>query len=72
MKMKKLIQLGHATFGEGETPEDARDDARQWLETPTDADDVPIIETMDQIYRRCKYGDLIIVSTELAEQLGDY
>jgi hypothetical protein len=38
-----LIQVGHAIYGVGETEDDARDDARQWLDDADDADlDEPV------------------------------
>jgi len=68
----KLIQIGHALFGTGDTPEDARDDAREWLDSPEYADDVEVYDSMVQIKMMTVYGDLVIVPDSLADELGVY
>lgn len=37
-----LIQYGYVAFGIGETAEDAREDARQWLGLPSEADEAEV------------------------------
>lgn len=67
----KLIQIGYATFGTGETADDARNDAREWLDSPSDADGVPVYETAMEL-AGVVHGSLIIVSDDLAASMGDY
>lgn len=67
-----LIQLGYATYGEGDDAESAREDARQWLDSPSDADEVPVCETRGQIRgANLNHGDLVIVSRDVADELGE-
>lgn len=71
MNNYKLIQIGFTTYGEGETAESAREDARQWLDSPEDADDVPVFNRKPTA-RECANGDLVIVPVHVAEEMGDY
>lgn len=67
-----LIQLGYTTFGEGETAEAAREDARQGLDTPSDADDVEVRHSKLAVIRNHVDGDLVIVPRAVADDLGIY
>jgi len=49
--MYAVLQIGHAVYGVGETPDDAVRDAAEWLEQPWEV--VPLREAV--------YGDLVIV-----------
>ncbi len=71
MSNYKLIQIGYTTFGEGETAEAARENARQWLVSSTDADDVPVFHRKPTA-RDCVNGDLVIVPADVAAEMGDY
>jgi hypothetical protein len=67
----KLIQVGYTTFGSGETAEAAREDARQWLDHPADADDVPVCESVMAL-SGTSHGALVIVTDDMAASMGDY
>lgn len=71
MSNYKLIQLGYATYGEGETIEAARTAAREWLDSANDADDAKYCATFGEA-SACLHGSLIIVDDEVAIELGDY
>jgi hypothetical protein len=73
-----LIQLGHATFGTGDTPDAARADAAQWLDRTEEltaaeiAAAVPLMRGAAQVLSRCVDGDLVVVDRETADALGNY
>ena len=69
-----LIQLGYATYGEGETAEAARTDARQWVDAENVAalDDVPVRVSAGAVRSNHVDGDMVIVPRDVADELGDY
>ena len=72
MSAYKLIQLGFTTYGNGDTVEQARDDAREWLVSPEQADAVPVVMNTAAVRANHVQGDLIIVPADVADDLGDY
>ena len=73
-----LIQLGHRTFGTGDTPEAARADAAQWIDRTEEQSAaeitfaVPYIWPAEQVRFYCVDGDLVVVNRETADALGNY
>ena len=72
MSAYKLIQLGFTAYGNGDTAEQAREDAREWLDSPEQADDAPVVTNSDAVRANHVQGDLIIVPADVAADLGDY
>ena len=72
MSAYKLIQLGFTTYGNGDTAEQAREDAREWLDSPEQADDALLVMNAGAVRVNHVHGDLIIVPADVADDLGDY
>lgn len=70
--MYKVIQLGYALFGTGNTISDALNDAKQWLDSPQSIKNIPYYDNAPAIRQNCSHGDMIVVPSEVASELGNY
>lgn len=57
-----VVQIGYAIFGVGETPDEAQDDAREWLDDPCDDmdEDSQIIGNLATVECTKKLHDYVV------------